>query len=637
MTTFRPPHRPGRRRRALLTAWTLAAVCAGGLSSASPAHAGSDAAAAATTSPAAAGQVAAAAQALRTRTAPVAQSPAADLRQPSVGKLSTSRAVTYGRVVAKPAKTVPFALPLLHYAAGKSEADGLCTSTAVSAWVIITAAHCVNGPGYYYVVVGANRISQGELVPVEAVSVNSRYRGTTFVHDIAVLRPLLPVRLASYARLGTPSLAARIRAGGGPALKVFGWGDDEYGDLDGRLRSAPQRQLNAVARRTYLYFNASKQIAAGNLKKRSRYQTVCDGDSGGPLTAQVGRHTYVVGVTSFSARVSCTKAPGVYTSIGSYSTWLRSAKKTLPRLARTKNRALPVALKAPSTQGSFALGQTVTCLPGRFTGNAREVKATWYRNDAPLPSSAVAGGVTHVVDVADAGASLSCRVVASSRAGSVELVTAKVPLPLQPEVVAPAVSAPAEGTPFGAGVLSCAAGTYMRAGVAVIGYAWFTSATLEPAAKVADGQQLALTGEVLSRLGGQATLHCSVYARNSMGTSVSVSAGLPLRAPAAVVTATSAPGQPREGRLDQGAELTCKTAVTPAAGAMVTYRWARSTSYESGADKPFPSGLSVIAGQTTGKYVPGPADAGQHLACEATVSSWQGAVVVHDATRATVR
>src|SRR3954468_18761629 len=133
----------------------------------------------------------------------------------------TASAVTYGKIVSSPTKTAPWALSLWLGPKAKGPSAFRCTATAIAPQVVVTAAHCVQEKGFYYVVVGASRLGKGRRVAVEALADHPGYRPSRFRADIAVLRPLLPLDLTTYAVPATAALAARAKAGREQSLRPF--------------------------------------------------------------------------------------------------------------------------------------------------------------------------------------------------------------------------------------------------------------------------------------------------------------------------------------------------------------------------------------------------------------------------------
>ncbi|NHC45512.1 S1 family peptidase [Motilibacter aurantiacus] len=534
---------------------------------------------------------------------------------PRLPELSVTRSVTHGTVVKRPASTVPWVLPLWHVRKGATSADALCSTSAISPTEIVTAAHCVpDAKGLYYVEIGANALRKGTLVPVEAIRFNSGYRDRTAANDIAMLRPLVPLKLAAYAKLATPAMAARARAGRLADLRIYGWGDNEKGKLTGQLRTTSLRQMNALADRTFRYFSPQKQLAAARSIGRGRYAGGCQGDSGGPLATKVGKAFYVVGVSSFGAASGCDRAPTVFTSVGAYSVWTKATRASLPKLARTQNRALPYNVSAPVASGTVGLGQAISCGAGSWTANTSSVVPEWYVGSVKLEA-----GPDHVLTPADAGKTLTCKVTATSRAGTAT-ASVEVPVPPAPSPTAypditglPAAGAmPAPGT-----TLTCAVPATTVPGV-VTTYEWLSLPGIDAVTDVRPlgaGPTLVLSADVLKAAAGR-YLTCRATSANAMG-SVTQSDW-------AYVPQLSAPRVDLSvaGAGTAGVTLTC-TPVLYEEGLTVSYRWAASSTLSSST---LPADARILS-STAATYQLQQAERGSYVYCEATVSSWQGTTV----------
>ncbi|WP_165400341.1 trypsin-like serine protease [Motilibacter rhizosphaerae] len=566
-------------------------------------------------------------------------------RTPRTAPLPVTRDITHGTVIRNPQTAAPWVLPLLHV--DKSLAadpvpqayDASCSSSAISDREIITAAHCVVEPGLYYVMVGGSRMTSGHAVPVEVVRYNSRYSSTRIRNDIAVLRTLVPLGLPSYAKIGTASLARKVTSARPPALRIYGWGKPaNTTDPDGFLRTVAVHQLDSTATKLFgSGFDPHTQIAVGSRLRNGRYAGTCQGDSGGPLVVKVGRASYVVGVTSYGLKAGCDMGPSVFTSVGAFSAWAAQARKSLPALAKTANRALPYALTAPtlSTNGGApvaALGQPITCnapTGAQLTENATVAGVSFLRNGSTQVPAA-AGGV-HVVEAADADAQLACVVTLHSSVGSTSVTSAAFTFPAAPDAyVTPVISGLAgDGSMPVPGTVATCAATFTVPGVSV-GYDWFASSSsvdLTGATPLATGAaSLTLTTDVLKAAAGR-ELVCRATGSNGMGSSQATTGSyIPsLRAPYLSGLAVN-------GTVARNSPLTC--AATPSdATAVVSYRWARSAGFLVGSG-PLPATAAVIAGQTGPSYTTtnGAPDTGNYLTCEVTATTWQGTSVAYEST-----
>jgi hypothetical protein len=95
----------------------------------------------------------------------------------------------------------------------------------------------------------------------------------------------------------------------------------------------------------------------------------------------------------------------------------------------------PVNTAAPVASGTPSVGQTLSCAPGSWTGSpAPTFTYSWLRDGVPVPD-AVAN--TYVVQSADEGNGLTCKVTATNKSGSAAAVsnTLTVPIPSPPPQV----------------------------------------------------------------------------------------------------------------------------------------------------------------------------------------------------------
>lgn len=432
-------------------------------------------------------------------------------------------AVTYGSVVAAPSRTIPWLLPLYYSSNGTTDAGFICSSSALSSGAVLTAAHCVQQPGFYYVLVGADTLSGGQLVPVEAVNDNPKFSLRRMVNDAALLRPLMPLELSSYARLAPAQVSRRITSGRPPTLKIIGWGRNQNKRVTGRLQAATVTPQSQVAQALFgSTFRPGLMVAAGRYLRKSRaYAGACSGDSGGPLVAVVGRTQYVAGITSWGARSCNAKAPTVFTNVSAYRSWIKAAQRALPRLAATENRALPWNLVDPTLSGVAALGSVLSCDPGAWTRNLTDVRTSWLRAGAEVATSD-----SYTITAADAGQSLTCEITASSMAGSQTVASEPMALPAGPDgFQAPTIGGilsgqrPAPGT-----VATCSAPSYDEP-VTSVSYSWSSSAApATPGTVLGSGPTLVLTDEILLATSGQ-YLVCTTTTANAMGSDI-VSAGM---------------------------------------------------------------------------------------------------------------
>jgi len=170
----------------------------------------------------------------------------------------------------------------------------------------------------------------------------------------------------------------------------------------------------------------------------------------------------------------------------------------------------PANTAPPVIGGTPAVGQTLTCSTGSWTGAPTSYEYVWRRNGATI-----ATGSTYVVVAADSGAALVCTVVATNGSGSGAASSAAVTVA---DASPPANSSPPSlsGTGSVGTALTCDRGTWTGANL-TFDYLWSRNGT-----PIADTN--ATTYVVLSD-DQSTTLTCTVTARNSAGTASATTTG----------------------------------------------------------------------------------------------------------------
>ena len=79
----------------------------------------------------------------------------------------------------------------------------------------------------------------------------------------------------------------------------------------------------------------------------------------------------------------------------------------------------PVSTAAPTLTGSPVVGQTLTCAPGTWANNPTNFSYVWLRSGVPIAGQAAG---TYVVQAADEGHTVACRVTAANEGGNYTIV-----------------------------------------------------------------------------------------------------------------------------------------------------------------------------------------------------------------------
>lgn len=243
--------------------------------------------------------------------------PVADDEGDDVGT-STSEQEIVGGVEARPGAWA--GATALYY-----RGQQICGGTLVAPEWVLTAAHCIvsasaaNG-GIENVVIGRHRLSGsgGDSVTVKKAFRHAGYDSGTMDNDIALLQ-LTRRSTQPTAKVATSSQASQVVTN--TSVTVVGWGRTAEGSSTSdvlREVSVPvisNRQCGSAPG----YDVTNNMICAG---VRSGGRDSCQGDSGGPLFLAVGGRPVQVGVVSWGIGCARPNAPGVYTRVGNYLSWL---------------------------------------------------------------------------------------------------------------------------------------------------------------------------------------------------------------------------------------------------------------------------------------------------------------------------
>jgi secreted trypsin-like serine protease len=223
---------------------------------------------------------------------------------------------------------------------GSGEEGGTCSGTVVAANLVLTAAHCVEDPvtGVFYkgsgylVVTGTVEpsSSKGQASSVSRVIVYPGFDRSTGTGDAALLvlstlTTVPPITLAS-----SPSGSAMLRAG--TEAFIVGWGRTSYKNpanakalrwANTFVQSSEWCGLNASP------FDSQAQLCVNG---HSYSTSICYGDSGGPLLAEVPSRTEEVeiGVASRDEGAECSpQSASVFTRADVIASWVNESIQAL--------------------------------------------------------------------------------------------------------------------------------------------------------------------------------------------------------------------------------------------------------------------------------------------------------------------
>ncbi|XP_055591128.1 trypsin 3A1-like [Uranotaenia lowii] len=195
-----------------------------------------------------------------------------------------------------------------------------CGGSILSTQIILTAAHCVNNGGQFYIRAGTENSGYGgQLVKVASYQVHPYYDEDVFDYDSAILKlvkslvfnpSVSPIKLATTESQYTPGILG----------KISGWGSTEKeGPLSKKLQLV---EVPIVEQPTcevlYEWINpVSKQMfCAGFVGEGGRDS--CQGDSGGPFVVAGA----LVGIVSWGNECADPIFPGVYAKVLPMREWI---------------------------------------------------------------------------------------------------------------------------------------------------------------------------------------------------------------------------------------------------------------------------------------------------------------------------
>jgi len=223
---------------------------------------------------------------------------------------------------------------------GNSAHQGYCGGTLIAERFVLTAAHCIE-PQYVqtmFVTLGmadGMNLNLNHPIKVEGAIVHPEYKPTgedPGQNDIALLY------IADYSHVNFERPVAPLRVHRGPeaiesltsVARVIGLGNtSSLGWLyDGIIREVDLPILD-LARCAEKYRGVGlSQICAGNIENGGIDS--CQGDSGGPLMFKDKDDLWsLAGIVSYGEGCAQKGAPGVYTRVDSFTSWIDRSMRSL--------------------------------------------------------------------------------------------------------------------------------------------------------------------------------------------------------------------------------------------------------------------------------------------------------------------
>ena len=417
------------------------------------------------------------------------------------------QAVTYGNPVDNPLENAPYVVSVWASESGDTrEAEFICSGTLISSNIILTAAHCLDFKNAkFFVKIRTTTLMQDAPFYAATSWTGFRYDPGTKVKppegDIGLLRIKTNVTGMKFPSLANSEIAKRITTK--TPLILMGWGYDQNKKIAETLRFSKLSLQDQRSQNDWrVNFNIKTMISAGKyIKDEKKWSGSCNGDSGGPLLADFGGLTYIVGVTSWGHKQCRTEIPSIFSRVSYYEKDIRAGIEAVGLLASNDDGLAPVEITLPSMQGEGIPGTSLICNPGTWA-NAVTVEIEWTSPARLLGNKNQEAKVI----AADIGQEFKCRVLAKSKPGDRESTVVRTlskTLPKKLAVSSPPVIGGLEGAQ------SIKPGTTARCEnwnwaepVDQEVVEWFSSTSANPSTPVngkslGKGRELVLTQELL--------------------------------------------------------------------------------------------------------------------------------------------
>lgn len=410
-----------------------------------------------------------------------------------------ANAITFGEEVLSAADEYPSTISIWYSKKPSDEPQFICSGTLIEVRVVLTAAHCVKLPGFFFVKYGANQLNDDlPLNSVSAVWAHPGYSQKQNVNDLGLLLLARPIPNARVMKLQSSSAIKNSLAKKNVKLQIAGWGIDQNQEQTTHLRIANVDNQSSLFSK-YKSYRADVWFPVGKYKSKEKvYAGACNGDSGGPLFAINSGQYVQVGVTSWGAEDCEMEIPTFYVRLSYYADYLKkTGLATLYSNEKTDNRTLPEVVIEPSIVGSATPNNFVTCDAGKWSSSTLKVSTTWKSGFNSLGTTP-----TLRIPASEIG-SYTCLVEASNKNGTITKELEIELLGMVGGTTQPTISNVPKASNYNSDArLTCTPAVF--AGFSEITQSWWLAITPnKPEFKIGEGEVLSLSTSQLSNFNGK--------------------------------------------------------------------------------------------------------------------------------------
>jgi secreted trypsin-like serine protease len=205
--------------------------------------------------------------------------------------------------------------------------DRLCGAALIHSDILVSAAHCQGAFNYGVLLYdpGTNDYTRRMTIEKQSRHPLWDYNPTAWNYDVLVMRLNLPIS-SNDAELVPIALNQDDNfPSGDDKLLALGFGVTEQGGSSEYLRTAEMNYLNNTdcvdKLNTFGNLNSSNLPDEFLCTSSDSQVSVCDGDSGGPITSMDS--TSLAGIASFGSGCSAHQFPNVHVRVSKVSEWIK--------------------------------------------------------------------------------------------------------------------------------------------------------------------------------------------------------------------------------------------------------------------------------------------------------------------------